>query len=97
MKLTQPALLGPFVPEQIVSIAFGLSAENPYPEEVVATNGMFYVFRVLQKRPPSPELFSEKESEFRTALLERKKSTILTSWLANVRDKAEIEINQQFL
>ena len=85
------------LPEQIVSMAFGLSTENPYPEEVVATNGMFYVFRVLQKRPPSPELFSEKESEFRTALLERKKSTILNSWLANVRDKAEIEINQQFL
>jgi peptidyl-prolyl cis-trans isomerase D len=85
------------LPEQIVSMAFGLSTENPYPEEVVATNGMFYVFKVLQKRPPSPELFSEKESEFRTALLERKKSTILNSWLANVRDKAEIEINQQFL
>ena len=73
------------------------AAENPYPEEVVATNGMFYVFRILEKRPPSPELFSEKESEFRTALLERKKSTILASWLANVRDKAEIEINEQFL
>jgi len=58
---------------------------------------MYYVFRIMEKRPPTPELFSEKESEFRTTLLEKKKSTILASWLANVRDKAKIEINQQFL
>jgi len=88
---------GSGLPEQIVSQAFDLSAENPYPEEVVAANGMYYVFRIMEKRPPTPELFSEKESEFRTTLLEKKKSTILASWLANVRDKAEIEINQQFL
>ncbi len=85
------------LPEQIVSMAFDLTEENPYPEEAVATNGMYYVFRIMEKSPPSPELFSQKESEFRTTLLERKKSAILASWLANVRDKAEIEINQQFL
>ncbi|MBW2485454.1 MAG: peptidyl-prolyl cis-trans isomerase, partial [Deltaproteobacteria bacterium] len=85
------------LPEQIVSMAFDLTEENPYPEEAVATNGMYYVFRIMEKSPPSPELFSQKESEFRTTLLERKKSAILVSWLANVRDKAEIEINQQFL
>ena len=84
------------LPEQIVSMAFDLSADNPYPEEVVITNGLFYVFRIIEKRPPAPELFSEKENEFRTSLLERKKATILASWLANVRDKAEIEINEQF-
>jgi hypothetical protein len=78
-------------------MAFDLTEENPYPEEAVATNGMYYVFRIMEKSPPSPELFSQKESEFRTTLLERKKSAILVSWLANVRDKAEIEINQQFL
>ena len=88
---------GSGLPEQIVSLAFDLSAENPYPEEVVAANGMYYVFRIMEKRPPTPELFSEKESEFRTTLLEKKKSTILVSWLANVRDKAKIEINPQFL
>ncbi len=51
----------------------------------------------MEKRSPSSELFSEKESDFGTGLLERKKSAILASWLANVREKAEIEINEQFL
>jgi hypothetical protein len=88
---------GSSLPTQVTRLGFELSAESPYPEEVVASNGIFYVFRVKEKRPSSPDLFSEKEDEFRTGLLERKKNTLLGSWLINVRGKAEIEINEQFL
>jgi hypothetical protein len=81
----------------MTNLGFELSAESPYPEEVVYSNGMFYVFRVMDRRPPSPDLFTEKENEFRTGMLERKEATLLGSWLTNMRSKAEIEINQQFL
>lgn len=95
--VTRSAAAGSSLPSQIVSMGFELSEEKPYPEEAVFANGMFYVFRVMEKRSPSTDLFSEQENAFRTGLLERKKSALLASWLANVRDKAEIEINQQFL
>ena len=85
------------LPTQIVTLGFELSDETPYPEEIVSDNGAFYVFRVMEKRQPSPDLYTEKEKEFKTALLERKKGTLLASWLANVRSKATIEINEQFL
>jgi peptidyl-prolyl cis-trans isomerase D len=85
------------LPTQIVTLGFELSDETPYPEEIVSDNGAFYVFRVMEMRQPSPDLYTEKEKEFKTALLERKKGTLLASWLANVRSKAEIEINEQFL
>ncbi len=85
------------LPAQIVNMGFELSKENPYPDEVLSTNGKYYVFRVDDKKTPSSELLSVKENEFKAGLLERKKSTILASWLANIRDKAEIEINEQFL
>jgi peptidyl-prolyl cis-trans isomerase D len=85
------------LPTQIVTLGFELSDETPYPEEIVSDNGAFYVFRVMEMRQPSPELYTEKEKEFKTALLERKKGTLLASWLANVRSKASIEINEQFL
>jgi parvulin-like peptidyl-prolyl isomerase len=85
------------LPTQIVSLGFELSEETPYPEEIVSSNGTYYVFRVMEMRQPSPDLYTEKEKEFKTALLERKKGTLLASWLANVRSKAEIEINEQFL
>jgi len=95
--ITRSAPADSSLPAQIANLGFGLSAKKPYPEEPVSANGMFYVFRVTEKRSPSPGLFNEKESAFRTGLLDRKKSALLASWLANVRDKAEIEINQQFL
>jgi peptidyl-prolyl cis-trans isomerase D len=85
------------LPTQIVTLGFELSDETPYPEEIVSDNGAFYVFRVMEMRQPSPDLYTEKEKEFKTALLERKKGTLLASWLANVRSKASIEINEQFL
>jgi peptidyl-prolyl cis-trans isomerase D len=85
------------LPSQMTNLGFELSAESPYPEEVVYSNGLFYVFRVMDRRPPSPDLFTEKENEFRSAMLERKEAAILASWLTNMRSKAEIEINEQFL
>jgi peptidyl-prolyl cis-trans isomerase D len=85
------------LPAQIITLGFELSDESPYPEEIVSSNGTYYVFRVMEMRQPSPDLYTEKEKEFKTALLERKKGTLLASWLANVRSKAEIEINEQFL
>jgi len=95
--VTRSAAAGSSLPSQIVSMGFELSEEKPYPEEAVFANGMFYVFKAMEKRSPSTDLFSKQENVFRTGLLERKKSALLASWLANVRDKAEIEINQQFL
>lgn len=95
--VTRSAAAGSSLPSQIVNMGFELSEEKLYPDEAVFANGMFYVFRVMEKRSPSTDLFSEQENAFRTGLLERKKSALLASWLANVRDKAEIEINQQFL
>jgi peptidyl-prolyl cis-trans isomerase D len=85
------------LPAQIVNLGFELSQEQPYPEEVIAADSMFYVFRVMDKRPPAPDLFSKLEGGFKAALLERQKAAVLASWLANVRNKAVIEINKQFL
>ncbi|MGW8160780.1 MAG: peptidylprolyl isomerase, partial [Desulfobulbales bacterium] len=95
--ITRSAAAGANIPTQVVNIGFELSAEHPYPADVVAADGIFYVFKVLEKRPPAANLFSEKESAFKAGLLEREKSSLLAAWLANVRSKAKIEINQQFL
>jgi len=88
---------GSSLPSQVANLGFELSEDSPYPEEVVSSNGIFYIFRIMEKKPPSPNLFTEKENEFRAGLMGRKKATLLASWLANVRDKAEIVINEQFL
>jgi len=95
--ITRKGTAGSSFPDQITSLAFEMTAESPYPDEVVSSNGMFYVFRVMERKSPSSDLSTEKTDEFKTGLLERKKANLLASWLANVRSKAEIEINEQFL
>jgi len=95
--ITRNDTAGSQLPSEVVTLGFELSAESPYPEEIVSGNDKFYVFRLKERRPPATDLFTEKENEFRTGLLERKKNSILASWLANVRSKAEIQINEQFL
>ena len=85
------------LPEEIVNTGFELPAGTAYPDEIASSNGRFYVFRIIERRPPAPELFSEKENAFRSELLGRKKDTILAAWLANFRAQSKIEISQQFL
>jgi peptidyl-prolyl cis-trans isomerase D len=96
-NITRNDTAGSSLPSQITTLGFELTADSPYPEEVVSSNGMFYVFRLMERKPPASDLFTEKEDEYKTGLLERKKASILASWLANVRSKASIEINEQFL
>jgi len=85
------------LPDQLVNTGFELPLQSPYPEKIVTAGDKYYVFKVLERKPPPPKLFSEKEKEFSKELLQGKKEAILASWLANFRAKSEIEINQQFL
>ena len=80
----------------MAAAGFELSAEKPYPDEAVTANGTFYVFRVLEKKAPAPELFSEKEEILKTGMLENRKGEVLAAWLASLRKMAEIEIAEQF-
>ena len=88
---------GASLPAQITESSFDLSAEKPFPEEIVTSNGTYYVFWLADRKSPAPDLLEQKGDQFRTGLLERKKAAILTSWLANVRSKAEIKINKELL
>ena len=94
--VTRSVPAGSDLPPQVAATGFELSAEKPYPDEAVAANGMFYVFRVLEKKLPAPELFSEKEEVLKTGMLENRKGEVLAAWLASLREKAEIEITEQF-
>jgi peptidyl-prolyl cis-trans isomerase D len=85
------------LPSQMIDSSFDLSEKNPFPEDLVSSNGVYYVFRLAGRKTPAQNLLQEKEEEFRTGLLERKKAALLTSWLATVRSKAEIKINKELL
>ena len=85
------------LPSQVADSCFALSEQKPYPEAIVASDDAYYVFRLLERKAPAPDLLSEREEQFKKDLLEREKATILASWLAYVKSKADIKINNQLL
>lgn len=85
------------LPLAVITKGFGLSTANPYPEEVEASGKTFYVFRLLERRTPTAEQFAEKREEFTARVIEKRKETMIKAWLENLRAKAEIIINEQFL
>jgi len=85
-----------FLPPQLVGSGFSLTAGNPYPEEIAVDNKNFYVFKFIDRQPPSQDIFSQKEEGLKMDLLEEKKAVILAAWIDNQRSKATVEINERF-
>jgi len=84
------------LPPQVVTTGFSLTANNPYPEDIVASNKSFYLFKLISKQPPSEDIFAQKEDGLKADLLEEKKAVVLAAWVENERSKAVIEINEQY-
>ena len=84
------------LPPQVVSTSFSLTAETPYPEEIVTSSKSFFVFKIIDRQPPSQDLYAQKEDGLKADLLEEKKTVILAAWIENEKSKATIEINEQF-
>jgi peptidyl-prolyl cis-trans isomerase D len=84
------------LPPQVVTTGFSLTIDNPYPEDIVASNKNFYLFRLISKQPPSEDIFAQKEDGLKADLLEEKKAVVLAAWIENEKSKAEIIINEQF-
>lgn len=85
------------LPPTAIAKGFSLSAENPFPEEIAVSGHTFMVYRFKDRKEPAPELFEEKREEIENRLQEEKKFSIMSSWIGNLKDKAEIAINEQYL
>lgn len=85
------------LPLSAINKGFGLSAAKPYPDEIETSGRTFYVFKFKEKRKPTAEQFAAQREEFAARLLNKKKEALVTAWLENLRSKAEITKNEQFL
>jgi peptidyl-prolyl cis-trans isomerase D len=84
------------LPPPVVTAGFSLTTDNPYPDDIVASNKDFYLFRLISKQSPPEDIFTEKEDDLKVDLLEEKKAVVLAAWIENEKSKAEIIINEQF-
>ncbi|MEE4243082.1 MAG: SurA N-terminal domain-containing protein [Desulfopila sp.] len=78
------------LPAEIVEEAFQLSAKEPYPEAPLQNNSTFYVLEFADMKIPSGPLSDEEKSRYSNAILQLKQQQVLSGWLANRREQAEI-------
>lgn len=84
------------LPAPLVDAAMNLSEAAPYPDEVITAGQTFYVAAFKDEKIASPVMFEEKKEEITNSLVAENKNTILNSWVAYLRDQAEIQIDSQF-
>jgi peptidyl-prolyl cis-trans isomerase D len=84
------------LPAPLFEAGLGLTATAPYPDKVITAGQTWYVAAFKGEQAASAAKFAEKKDEIGKKLAEENKSAILGSWLAFLRDRAEIEIDKRF-
>ncbi len=82
---------------QLAAAAFTLSPGQPLPEKVLKGGKGYYVIRLADRMAPDGEGFTEQEPAIRTQLAQQKKSKVFRSLLDQLREKAEISIEENVL
>jgi peptidyl-prolyl cis-trans isomerase D len=75
------------------AIAFNLSLNDPYPEEVFKVNDKYYIIKLKKKEAVLKEEFKEKEKDYRKKYYFQKRERYLDAWLRNARMHAEVKLN----
>ena len=78
---------------EILIIAFGLSPDNPYPDDVFEYNGKYYILRLLGREKALREDFEKKKEEIRKKQLNQKKNQYLAAWVAHARAQSRVVVN----
>ena len=80
----------------ISQTAFTLSAAKPLAQDVIEGKNGFYVIRLKDRRLPDPQEFDKEKKQLRETLINQKRMNAFNTWLAEVRKKSEITIQEGF-
>ncbi|MBN2493174.1 MAG: SurA N-terminal domain-containing protein [Deltaproteobacteria bacterium] len=101
------ARMGGFIPQlgldkKLARTAFELTAQKPYPDEVVETSSplggkVYIVMRLNARSEPDMDKLAEKRDNLRQNLLRSRQQRQIESWLQQARDSAEVQTRQALL
>jgi peptidyl-prolyl cis-trans isomerase D len=83
--------------QQINQTAFELSKENPLPESALKGRQGWYVIQFKKRELPGQEGFDKDKDAMAKRLEDQKKQAVLQSWLADLRTKSEVKINEELI
>ena len=91
------AIPGIGVEREIQNAAFLLSPSKPLPDAVLKGKQGYYVIQFKARQEADPKEFEIKKSEITSVLLHRKRQEASKDLLAQLREKAEITVEDGFL
>ncbi len=82
---------------EITKSAFLLSKKNKIPDDVIKGKKGYYVIRFKNRKLPPVAEFAEKKKEIAARLLQQKRYQTFNTWVAQLKSKSEISIEDGFL
>jgi len=83
--------------QALMDAAFNLSASEPLPDTPIDGQKGFYIIAFADKQMPDPENFEKEKEQVMQQLQNQKKSRYMDAWIAQLREKSEIEISEQII
>lgn len=83
--------------QTLMDAAFNLSASEPLPDAPINGQKGYYVIAFADKQLPDSEAFEKEKEQMVQQLLDQKKSRYMDAWIAQLREKSEIEISEQII
>ena len=83
--------------QQINQKAFALTVENPLAQEVLEARQGWFVIRLKERQAPDDKGYGKEKENIVNRLTEQKRQSTYQGWLADLKSKSEIEINEDLL
>ena len=81
----------------ISGVAFGLSAQNSLPQEIIDGPKGYYVIKFKQRKAPAMADFAKEKDGIQNRLLQQKRFKAFQAWLEQRKKSSEIVIEESFL
>ena len=84
--------LGQQQAESMISAAFQLSRQHPYPEKPLWFQNQYYLLAFKARREPDTQEFQKEREQMRAQFLDKKQQLLFASWMDGERQRAKIEV-----
>jgi hypothetical protein len=84
--------LGQRQADSMISAAFQLSRQHPYPEKPLWFQNQYYLLAFKARREPDTREFQKERDQMRAQFLDKKQQLLFASWMDGERQRAKIEV-----
>lgn len=85
------------LPETLLSEAFTLSAENPYPKTITASGNTFYLCRFKEIKEADLSDNNQQRQAFESKIAMEQQNTIMDAWIAQLMKQGKVTINEKYM